>query len=91
MLCKEECPRVEMTKGFCEPLSNYVTDDGSDYVCVGHHKEKKEEKYKGDKFRHCFRTETTDTMYDYDEYDMKSVIAVMSEALVVDELGGYKQ
>jgi len=28
----------------------------------------------------------TDTMFDYDEYDLKSVISVMSEALLIDDL-----
>ncbi|MCK5607935.1 hypothetical protein KAR91_39005, partial [Candidatus Pacearchaeota archaeon] len=39
-----------------------------------------------DIFRHCFKNEDTDSEYDYDEYDLKSVISVMSETLLINEL-----
>ena len=80
MLCKEECPRG--TK--CIPISNVVADDESSFVCVGYHNEKKE--YPEDKFRHCFKSKDTDTMFDYDEYDLKSCLSVMADALLIDEL-----
>jgi len=82
MICRENCPRG--TK--CNPISNVVSDDESSFVCVGYHNEKKE-KYPQDRFRHCFKSAAnTDSIFDYDEYDMKSVISVMSEALLIDEL-----
>ena len=81
MLCKENCPK----NLDCQPLSNIVADDGSSFVCVGLHKDINN-KYPEDRFRHCFKSESTDSMYDYDDYDLKSVVSVMSEALLLDEL-----
>ena len=82
MICRDKCPRG--TK--CNPISNVVADDESSFVCVGYHNEKKE-KYPQDKFRHCFKSAAnTDSIFDYDLYDIKSVIRVMSEALLIDEL-----
>jgi len=81
MLCKDKCPRG--TK--CKPISNVVADDDGSFVCVGYHGDKGKT-YPADIFRHCFKNINTDSMYDYDEYDLKSVISVMSEALLIDEL-----
>jgi len=84
MLCKDKCPRG--TK--CKPISNVVNEKGDDFVCIGYHATKKK-KYPQDRFRHCFKSAGgTDTMFDYDEYDLKSVVSVMSEALLIDELNG---
>jgi len=82
MLCKTNCPRnID-----CTPLSNLVSDNGKTFVCVGFHNEKNKE-HPQDRFRHCFKSAAdTDSMFDYDEYDLKSVISVMSEALLIDEL-----
>lgn len=81
MICNPKCPRN--TK--CDPISNVVADDNSSFVCIGYHNEVKE-KFPKDIFRHCFKNAETDTMYDYDEYDIKSVLSVFSEALLVNEL-----
>ena len=82
MICREKCPRGTV----CVPISNIVTDNGADFVCVGYHKSNKV-KCPQDRFRHCFKSSAgTDSTFDYDEYDLKSVIAVMSEALLIDEL-----
>lgn len=82
MLCRDKCPRGKT----CKPVSNIVSDDESSFVCVGLHGEEKKE-YPQDKFRHCFKSAAgTDSMYDYDCYDMKSVVSVMAEALLIDEL-----
>lgn len=82
MLCRTECPKG--TK--CRPLANVVADDESSFVCVGFHNEEKE-KYQQDRFRHCFKSAAnTDSCFDYDEYDMKSVISVMADALLIDEI-----
>ena len=82
MLCRDKCPRG--TK--CKPISNVVADDDSSFVCIGYHSKNKKD-YPQDKFRHCFKSAAnTDSMFDYDEYDIKSVISVMSEALLTDEL-----
>lgn len=78
MLCKESCPRGTN----CKPISNIVSTET--FVCIGYHGEEKE--IAQDRFRHCFKSETTDSMYDYDEYDLKSVLTVMAEALLTDEL-----
>lgn len=82
MLCLNICPKCLDN---CSPLSNVVADDHSSFVCVGLHKDIKE-KYSQDRFRHCFKSESTDSVFDYDEYDIKSVISVMAEALLIDEL-----
>lgn len=80
MLCKEKCPR-----GLdCFPVSNVVSENNESFVCVGYHNENKKD-YPQDRFRHCFKSVAdTDSLFDYDEYDMKSVISVMSEALLID-------
>lgn len=81
MLCSDQCPRGTS----CHPLSNVVADDGSSFVCVGLHGEEKPVAPE-DRFRHCFRSETTDSVFDYDLYDLKSCISVMADALLLDEL-----
>ena len=81
MLCKEKCPKGTE----CKPISNVVADDGSSFVCIGYHNEEKKD-YPQDKFRHCFKSEDSDSTFDYDEYDLKSVISVMSEALLIEEM-----
>lgn len=81
MICKETCPKGTT----CKPLSNVVADDNSSWVCVGLHQDKKE-KYDQDRFRHCFKSESTESVYDYDEYDLLSCINVFSEALLLDNL-----
>lgn len=82
MLCRHKCPRGTT----CQPISNVVADDESSFVCIGFHNEKKKH-YSQDRFRHCFKSGAdTDSIFDYDEYDIKSVISVMSEALLIDEL-----
>ncbi len=80
MICKDTCPKGTT----CNPLSNVVADDESTFVCIGLHGEEKIGN--NDKFRHCFKSETTTSVFDYDEYDMKSVISVMADALLIDEL-----
>lgn len=81
MLCSEKCPK----KTDCIPLSNVIASDESSFVCVGLHGETKEE-YQQDIYRHCFKSETTDSVFDYDAFDLKSVISVMSEALLWSEI-----
>lgn len=82
MLCRPECPR----NTDCRPIGNVVSDDDSSFVCVGFHNTKKE-KYTQDVFRHCFKSGAdTDTMFDYDEYDLKSCISVMSDALIINQI-----
>ena len=84
MLCKETCPRGLQ----CKPISNVVADNCDDFVCIGYHATKKDN-HPQDRFRHCFKSAGgTDSIFDYDEYDLKSVISVMSEALLIDHLNG---
>ena len=78
MLCNKKCPRG--TK--CKPISNIVSK--TSFVCIGLHGENKE--VKEDIFRHCFKSEFSDSCFDYDEYDLKSVISTMSEALLLNVL-----
>ena len=82
MICRINCPRgID-----CQPLSNVVSENDKTFVCVGLHNEKNKD-HPQDRFRHCFKSAAdTDTMFDYDEYDLKSVISVMSEALLIDDL-----
>ena len=80
MLCKEYCPR-----GLdCKPLSNLVADNNtSNFVCVGLHEDMKED-YPQDIYRHCFKSSAdTDSMFDYDEYDLLSVASVITEAILI--------
>ena len=81
MLCSEVCPK----NTDCIPLSNVIASDGSSFVCVGLHGETKEE-CPQDIYRHCFKSQATDSVFDYDAYDLKSVISVMSEALLWSEI-----
>lgn len=82
MLCRDVCPRgLE-----CRPLSNVVSDCDTSVVCVGLHGEQKPEEYADDIYRHCFITAQTDTMHDYDRYDLTSVLSVFSEVLLLEEL-----
>jgi hypothetical protein len=78
MKCTKKCPR--QTK--CKPISNIVSEKS--FVCICLHNESKE--IKQDIFRHCFKSEFSDSCFDYDEYDLKSVICVMSEALFLNSL-----
>jgi len=80
MLSCELCPRGLKD---CNPLSNMATEDGKDFVCVGK-SDPKTRSIHQDKFRHCFVNDNTDTKYDYDEYDIMSVISVMSEAILTE-------
>lgn len=82
MVCNESCPR-NLTN--CTPLSNIVSDNNETFVCVGT-SEVSSRSNPQDKFRHCFKSDTTDSIYDYDEYDLKSVIATMSAALLLEDL-----
>ena len=80
MICCKKCPR----ETGCRPISNIVATNKKSFVCIGYHGTKK--KYNDDIFRHCFKSVDTDSMFDYDEYDIKSVLSVMAEALLTEEL-----
>lgn len=80
MLCNKKCPRG--TK--CEPMSNIIASDNSSFVCIGLHNEEKE--ISQDIFRHCFKSQGTDSMFDYDEYDLLSVISCMTETLLLNKI-----
>ena len=60
------------------PLHNVISDDRVTFVCCGLHKEQDSN---NDPYRFCFKSETTDSMYDYDEIDLFDTIEVMSRAL----------
>ncbi len=82
MICSIKCPKKLKD---CKPLSNIVSDCKTTFVCVGLSK-KESRTVEQDKFRHCFRSATTDSLFDYDLYDLKSVISVMAEAVLLDEI-----
>ena len=60
MVCNESCPR-KLTN--CTPLSNLVSDETPiTFVCVGNSTPESRSN-PNDKFRHCFKSDTTDSMY----------------------------
>lgn len=68
----------------CTPLSLVKATDNS-YMCCGLNFTRNVEI---DLYRHCFKTEATDSMYDYSKKDMLSVIAVFSESMNIVEQDG---
>lgn len=77
----EFCPRgID-----CMPLNNLVSDCKISCICIGKHYEIKEGKESNDIYRHCFYNEKTDSMFDYDEYDLISIISVISNGLLTDK------
>ncbi len=82
MICSESCP-----KGLnnCTPQSNVVSECGETFVCIGFHNEKNKD-YPQDIFRHCFKSVTTESCYDYDEYDLLSIQSVVADTLLTNEL-----
>jgi len=79
MLFDKFCPRKLVN---CIPYSNIVSDDKSTFVCCGD-SDKKSRSVEEDYVRFCFKSETSDTMFDYDEDDLKDQIAVMADALAL--------
>lgn len=81
MLCSDKCPRG--LEG-CDPLANIVADDPrvDDFVCIGLNSTRRVAQ---DRFTHCFKNSMTDTQLDHDEYDIMSIISVLSEGLLVDQ------
>jgi len=79
MLCNSTCPRGLNN---CIPYSNSISDDGVTFICCGSSKPESRIVL-GDHFRFCFKSETTDTIFDYDDYDIKEQIAVMADALAI--------
>ena len=69
----------------CMPLYNLISDCKTSCVCLGKHSEIKLGKESNDVYRHCFYNEKTDTMLDYDEYDLISMISVISNGLLIDK------
>lgn len=60
----------------CEPLHAVVSDDGCTFVCGGLHGGGG-----ADLYRVCFKSETTDSMYDYDTLDLLDTVEVISRLL----------
>lgn len=74
MICNKKCLRKEKY----QPIANIVSD--SSFVCICFNNKKQ------DKFRHCFKSMDTDSIFDYDEYDLISVINIFTESLLMNEL-----
>lgn len=62
----------------CQPLSRKESDDGTTFICCGWPNIRK-----NDPYRFCFKSEETDSMYDYDEFDLLDTILVISESMVM--------
>ena len=65
------CPRGLQ----CKAMARVESDDASTFVCCGLHDGD------DDPFRMCFKSETTDSMYDHDEHDLLDMIEVASRAM----------
>jgi len=68
----------------CKPLSLIVASDKS-FICCGLNKERNID---SDIFRHCFKNDFTDSMYDYDKKDCLSIIAVLAESMNILQQNG---
>lgn len=85
MLWSPDCPRSCKN---CSPYSNIVSDDHATFVCCGD-SDPSSRSVSSDNFRMCFRSDTTDSMFDYDETDIKDQIAVMADAIALaHRIGG---
>ncbi len=78
-----ECPRGLDN---CQSLAAILSDDppGATFVCCGLGKPESREAYRGtqrDIFRHCFKSEETDSMFDHDHIDLLDIIEVTSKAM----------
>jgi hypothetical protein len=60
----------------CQALSLVRSDDGTTFVCCGLYHEGV-----ADPYRLCFRSATTDTMYDHDILDLLDIAAVIIRGL----------
>ncbi len=69
--------RCLRTRTDCRPLSQVISDDDSTFVCVGLLNEPNE----NDEYRHCFKSDKTDTVFDCNETDMLDTIETMSCAM----------
>lgn len=78
MLSQKTCPRKLRN---CEPWANVVSEAGT-FICCGD-SDLESRSVKQDRFRLCFVSETTDTMYDHDENDMMDLVAVLSSAFAL--------
>lgn len=69
----EGCPRGRLS---CTPLAR-ISSTGDTFVCCG-----TPYTVQGDDiYRHCFKSETTDSMYDYSELDLIDVMEVCACAM----------
>ncbi len=64
----------------CNPLHAVASDDAMTFVCCGLHGEEKHDLY-----RLCFRSETTDSMYDHDALDLFDLAEVAIRAMSTDQ------
>lgn len=79
MLYSEMCPNKERYV----PISNIVSDDGTTFVCICLHEERDDDD--PDKYRHCFKSVTTFSCYDYDDKDLISLLNVITSTLFYNE------
>ena len=61
----------------CAPMHAIVSDDGATFVCCG----RQHDGESHDPYRMCFKSQTTDTIYDHDELDLLDIIEVATRAL----------
>ena len=75
------CPRVR-SKRYCSPYSNVMSTCGTTFICCGN-SALHTRTVSRDRFRLCFVSETTDSMDDLDEGDMKDQMGVMASAFAL--------
>lgn len=68
------CPRA--IDG-CMPLHAIRASDHTTFICCGLQREGQSH----DPYRMCFKSETTDTMFDHDEFDLLDMIEVATRAM----------
>lgn len=85
MITGHRLPGVQCPRGYddCKSLSQLISDQKASFVCCGHSIAESRD-IQQDRFRVCWKGPHTDEMGDYDERDLKTTIAVMAQALMID-------
>ena len=78
-------PDIKCPRGYddCTSLSQVIANGHTSFVCCGHSDEQTRD-VNQDRFRVCWKNDHVDELGDYDERDLKSTIAVMARALMID-------
>lgn len=76
-----DCPRG-LTE--CKALATIESDCGKSFVCCGHN-DGTTRKLEQDRFTFCMVNDENDTLYHYDDQDMKDNLSVLAQALSADQ------